>query len=145
MKTFIGIIGAISLAIFVAWLNARNNRKNRLVNAAEKFRNIIHKSLKGIYPSTESYLTTEEKDRITQSSINQINSAGSEFSHYLGFISKYRFRKALKKYCETTRKINWDEDMARKRFPNTKFKNNCITGKQFRKSVSHLLTFANEK
>jgi hypothetical protein len=50
MKTALGIIGAIALAIFVGYINSINHRKNRFAAASAKFRNVFINELKDIYP-----------------------------------------------------------------------------------------------
>jgi len=136
----ISIIASLFAIIAGHRLTTYRDRKNRFNNAAAKFRGIIQSSLEGVYPNTESHLSIEEKDTITQNSINPINSAGSEFSHYIFIFRKSKFNKALSNYCDTARKINWDECMSRKRFPNTNFPE-TDQERKFKDAVNSLIEF----
>jgi len=134
-----GILAAHRLASY-------RDKKNRADNAADKFRNTIYTNLKGIYPKTASYLPIEEKDRITQKSINPINSAGDEFNHCILSSSRGSFIKALEDYCESARNTYWDKDMVFERFRESMATPDELSpGEKFSKRVEHLLSFATKK
>ena len=137
IAALVAILGAFQVQRFISFRTA-----------AEKFRKVVHESLVGIYPSTAFYIGAAEKNRITQTSINHINSAGSEFSHYISIFRKSRFTKTLAKYCETARQIDWQSDAAFNMYKKTMSQvrpSEISPGEEFRRVVKHLLTFANEK
>lgn len=111
--------------------------------ASEEFRNIVFAKLEGIYPSTAAYISVEEKNIRTQTSINPINSAGAKLRYYLPCFWIRCFDRALVNYCETARQTNWEHDGNFEMFRKSLAKPGELSpGEKFRYSVKNLLKFA---
>ncbi|MBU2591519.1 MAG: hypothetical protein ABIJ24_01790 [Nitrospinota bacterium] len=133
---FIGVLTTLLISL-VGWSWCNYHK------ASSVFRDTVYNKLEGIYPTTESYLSTAEKDQITQASINPINTAGAKFRHDLPSLCHRSFNKALNQYCETARKIYWDKDVAFKMFKKSMAKPGELgPGDQLRAAVKKLLSFA---
>lgn len=133
----------ILTALFGAFSGLCIYAGKRYFAASEEFQAIVRAKLEGIYPNTAAFLSIEDKDLRTQSSINPINSAGAKFSDYLPFLCVSPFNRALNTYCETARKTYWDQDVAFERFRESMAKPGELSpGEKFRAAVDELLKFA---
>ena len=110
------ILGAILLTSFVGYITYRNNRKNRIAEAAIKFRNKILTELKGLYPVTQ-YWDESIFPRFHQS-IHKIESIATEFRYFVPFYRKRAYDRALKDYCKYCNEITWNDIASYSLWPN---------------------------
>ena len=113
----------------------------KYLRASEEFRNTVYTKLEGVYPNIVYYMSDSDRDNRIQTSITPINTAGKIFRHYLPSFSVRFFDSALGQYCDTARKTDWNEQMARQMFPNTHF-NGPDPKDELYKAVDNLLKFA---
>lgn len=86
-----GIIGVVLLACFSAYLAWRNGHKTRLASAATTFRSAID-------PTVFSGLRGHPLHGALIKHFPAHLAATHEFRRYLGFIDRWRFRKAWRAY-----------------------------------------------
>jgi hypothetical protein len=130
----------VVLVSFIITLVGIAGRK--YLKASEEFRSFVIEKLEGIYPNTAAYLSLDEKDRITQDSINPINTAGTKFKYYLPFFLLCSFSHALNHYCETAQKTNWEEQIAHQSYPSTKTPESISPKDKFIEAVKGMLKYA---
>ena len=105
MDTVLTIIGAILLALFVGWINGRNNRINRLAISSDKFRNTFIKELEDIYPHPVNW--PENIDGFLRTKFTALQAAVKLYGDILPWHKRYFFYKAWFRYrCATGRKID---------------------------------------
>lgn len=96
-----GVIGAVLLACFVAYLTWRNGRKTREAKAAATFRTSVHNAFSAI-PPAEAYWSIETTNIIASACIT-LNPAVSEFALFLPRRHRERFFQEWRKlrvHCE---------------------------------------------
>lgn len=93
------IFGAILMACFSAWLFQRNARFNESSLAAIKFRSSILTELAGLYPIPSEWPKRELAIiDILQTKFPTLQSAVTEFSHFLPWYRRFFFLKAWRRY-----------------------------------------------
>ncbi len=132
-----------SIAGCISWHKKRVKHEKRFREAADVFREKVLDELKGLYPIPR-FLEAEEIDKFSDS-IPGIESASSEFSHYLPSESKDALDAALKKYCEHTNTITWSACVMFKVLPGRSKPEDEGPKEIFRQNVVALLSFAKEE
>lgn len=137
----IGIVISLFVIIAAHRLVLFRQKRNKIVEASEKFRNKILAELVGLYPVTQ-YWDKETYPRFIQS-VPKIESAAAEFRYFIK--SKVSFDAAVKKYCEYCKHITWDEVAAYSMYPSMRKPGEIGPRERFEEIVDNLLSFAKEK
>ena len=154
MKTALGIIGAIALAIFVGYINSINHRKNRFAAVSAKFRNVFINELKEISPIPVNW--SANIDEYLRSKFVILQAAIKEFGDLLPWHKRFFFYKAwVRYYCCTGRNVDkncqvYHHYMASSgsSYDGKKYKEHDNTKsyqENFKKNIDKLLSYAKAK
>jgi hypothetical protein len=153
MKMVISALGAIALAVFVAWLAYINNRRNRFAAACAKFNNEIHSIFEGLYPIPVSW--PQDIDTHLRSTFPRLQIAVGEFRRELPFYKVWCFDRAWRIYRLGKEGREIDQQCYWQYIPTSgaslingkeeSHDNTKIYEKAFKKNVDRLLSYAKQK
>jgi hypothetical protein len=140
---FLGVVGALTLALIVAPLAVaiKRKRKTRFRQAAATFKSRVLAELEGLYPVTQ-YWDMQTFPRFSQSII-EIESAAAGFIFYV--TRKRAFDSAVKEYCDHCKEISWKQCAAWDMYPSMRKEGEISPRKKFDHLVKNLLSFAEGK
>ena len=127
-KWFFPVIGGLFLLALKAYYSG-----------SKTFRERIHAELKGVYPSIELYLSTDEINTKIWQSIPPIQAAVSNFKYILPFFYRRKFEIAAHNYYKTARETNWYHSLD---FPSMKNISKISPKDKFKHAVDNLLKYA---
>ncbi len=142
---YIAIAVGLIISTFSAWYMIRQGRRKEeaVKQAANAFREIILKELKGVYPIPR-YLDKDVCDKF-KVSIPAVESAATEFRRFVASSKKGLFDNALKTYCDHCKKITWESCVTYNLSVELKKPEDEGPKEIFRQNVNALLSFAKEE
>jgi len=140
----LGLCGSLFMVIIVYRLNQSSKKKDAFIVASRIFSSKVRAELKGIYPTIELHLPTNEINRIIIQSIPGIQLAVNDFKAFVPFFQKSDFDIAVNNYYEIARNTNWNNQIAHQLYPKMQKVGNHSPKEMFVGAAYKLLSYAKE-